>query len=91
MAIKDYHPTSAGMRFRTGLIFDEITKKRPEKGLSQSLKQQEANMTFNFRNWPAGHDNVRPLRARLIARWQRGTDGKLECRWRHQPSLHVPD
>lgn len=48
-------------------------------------------MTFNFRNWPAGHDNVRPLRARLIARWQRGTDGKLECRWLHQPSLHVPD
>ncbi len=38
MAIKNYHPTSAGMRFRTGLVFDEITKKRPEKGLSQALK-----------------------------------------------------
>lgn len=33
MAIKTYRPTSAGMRFRTGLTFDEITPKRPEKGL----------------------------------------------------------
>lgn len=48
-------------------------------------------MTFHFRAWPSNHDNVRPVRARLIARWQRGADGKLECRWLHQPSLHVPD
>jgi large subunit ribosomal protein L2 len=37
MAIKTYRPTSAGMRFRTGLTFDEIAKKRPEKGLSRPL------------------------------------------------------
>ncbi len=37
MAIKNYQPTSAGMRFRTGLIFDEITDKRPEKGLRERL------------------------------------------------------
>jgi large subunit ribosomal protein L2 len=35
MAIKNYQPTSAGMRFRTGLTFDEITDKRPEKGLRE--------------------------------------------------------
>jgi large subunit ribosomal protein L2 len=35
MAIKNYQPTSAGMRFRTGLTFDEITDKRPEKGLQE--------------------------------------------------------
>jgi len=37
MAIKNYQPTSAGMRFRTGLIFDEIVDKRPEKGLRERL------------------------------------------------------
>ncbi len=38
MAIRTYRPTSAGIRFRTGLTFDEVTKARPEKGLSQPLK-----------------------------------------------------
>jgi large subunit ribosomal protein L2 len=37
MAIKTYQPTSAGIRFRTGLTFDEITKTRPEKSLRQQL------------------------------------------------------
>jgi hypothetical protein len=48
-------------------------------------------MIRNFHNGPAGRDSTRPARAHLIARWQRGPDGKLECRWLHQPSLHVPD
>jgi large subunit ribosomal protein L2 len=38
MAIRTYRPTSAGIRFRTGLTFDEITKRRPEKSLSKPLK-----------------------------------------------------
>jgi len=38
MAIKTYQPTSAGIRFRTGLTFEEITKERPEKGLREPLK-----------------------------------------------------
>jgi large subunit ribosomal protein L2 len=37
MAIRNYSPTSAGMRFRTGLTFEEITKQRPEKGLRERL------------------------------------------------------
>jgi large subunit ribosomal protein L2 len=37
MAIKTYQPTSAGIRFRTGLTFDEVTKTRPEKGLRRRL------------------------------------------------------
>ncbi|HJU62818.1 MAG TPA: 50S ribosomal protein L2 [Candidatus Binatia bacterium] len=40
MAIKNYQPTSAGMRFRTGLTFDEITKKTPDKSLRESLKRR---------------------------------------------------
>jgi large subunit ribosomal protein L2 len=38
MAIRTYRPTSAGIRFRTGLTFDEVSKKRPEKSLSRPLK-----------------------------------------------------
>src|SRR3989338_5363403 len=39
MAIKSYRPTSAGIRFRTGLGFEEITKTEPEKGLLVALKR----------------------------------------------------
>lgn len=38
MAIRTYRPTSAGMRFRTGFTFEEVTSKKPQKGLRQSLK-----------------------------------------------------
>src|SRR5678816_1455483 len=38
MAIKTYQPTSAGMRFRTGHTFDEVTKTRPEKSLVEPNK-----------------------------------------------------
>jgi large subunit ribosomal protein L2 len=37
MAIKTYQPTSAGIRFRTGLTFEEVTKTRPEKSLRKTL------------------------------------------------------
>lgn len=37
MAIRTYRPTSAGIRFRTGLTFEEVTKTRPEKGLRKKL------------------------------------------------------
>ncbi|MSP37483.1 MAG: 50S ribosomal protein L2 [Deltaproteobacteria bacterium] len=37
MGIRTYRPTSAGMRFRTGLTFDEVTKGQPEKALTEPL------------------------------------------------------
>lgn len=39
MGIKTYNPTSPGIRFRTGLTFEEITKTEPEKSLLQPLKR----------------------------------------------------
>jgi large subunit ribosomal protein L2 len=39
MSIKTYNPTSHGMRFRTGLGFEEITKDKPEKSLLRPLKR----------------------------------------------------
>lgn len=39
MAIKNYQPTSPGIRFRTGLTFDEVTKTKPEKSLVRPVKR----------------------------------------------------
>ncbi|TAK10391.1 50S ribosomal protein L2, partial [bacterium] len=39
MAIKIYKPTSPAIRFRTGLTFEEITRREPEDGLLEPLKR----------------------------------------------------
>jgi large subunit ribosomal protein L2 len=39
MGVKEYKPTSAGRRFMSGLTFDEITKKGPEKSLLATVKK----------------------------------------------------
>ncbi len=40
MPIKAFKPTSAGRRGMTGLTFEEITKGKPEKSLTESLKKK---------------------------------------------------
>jgi large subunit ribosomal protein L2 len=37
MGIKKYKPNTAGMRYKTGLSFDEITREKGEKSLSRGL------------------------------------------------------
>jgi large subunit ribosomal protein L2 len=39
MGIREYKPTSAGRRFMSGLTFEEITKKGPEKSLIEPLRK----------------------------------------------------
>jgi large subunit ribosomal protein L2 len=39
VAIKKFNPTSPGRRFMTALTFDEITKDRPEKALTEPKKR----------------------------------------------------
>ena len=39
MALKKFRPTSPGTRFKTTLTFDEITKGRPEKSLTEPIKK----------------------------------------------------
>ena len=39
MAIRNYKPTSAGRRFQTGHVFDEITTDRPYRPLTEPLKK----------------------------------------------------
>jgi large subunit ribosomal protein L2 len=40
MPIKNYKPTSAGRRDMTGHSFEEITKSRPEKSLTEALRKR---------------------------------------------------
>ena len=40
MAIKVYRPTSPGRRGMTGLTHEEVTKSKPEKGLTQAIRQR---------------------------------------------------
>lgn len=46
MAIKSHKPTSAGRRFQTTSTFEEITRKRPEKGLVMSIKRAGGRNAF---------------------------------------------
>lgn len=39
MALKQYKPTSPGVRHKSCLTFDEVTKNKPEKGLVKKLKK----------------------------------------------------
>lgn len=39
MGIREYKPTSPGRRFMSGLTFEEITKKKPEKSLLSTIKK----------------------------------------------------
>src|SRR5688572_6646970 len=39
MALKKFNPTSPGTRFKTTLTFDEITKAKPEKALTEPIKK----------------------------------------------------
>lgn len=58
-------------------------------------------MTFHFHNlpfwgvtafFPDDHGRKIPRRrTRLIARWQRAADGRLECRWLPQRAKSLPD
>jgi len=39
MALKQFNPTSPGRRFMTTLDFSDLSKKRPERALTEPLKK----------------------------------------------------
>jgi large subunit ribosomal protein L2 len=58
MALKQYNPTSPGRRFMTALTFEEITKSRPERALTEPKKRtggrnSKGHITIWFRG--GGH------------------------------------
>ncbi len=46
MGIKKYKPITPGMRFKTGLTFEEITKEKPEKSLTKGRGKKAGRDTF---------------------------------------------
>jgi len=58
MALKKYKPTSPGRRFMSVSSFEEVTKSRPEKGLTEPLKKtggRNNNGRITTRHQGGGH------------------------------------
>jgi large subunit ribosomal protein L2 len=58
MALKTYKPTSPGTRHRTGSLFDEITRTRPERSLIRPLRKRAGRSTggrITVRHRGGGH------------------------------------
>ena len=49
MAIRNYKPTSPARRFMSVLTYDEITKKTPEKSLTEYKKKNAVNNRMPIR------------------------------------------
>ena len=45
MALKKFKPTSPGRRFMTVSGFEEVTRAKPEKSLTKSMKKKRTNST----------------------------------------------
>jgi large subunit ribosomal protein L2 len=79
MAVKNYQPTSPGIRFRTGLTFDEITKTEPKKGLLVPLKRSGGrNNTGRITSDHRGGGHKRLYRLVDFKRDKKGVPAKVE-------------
>src|ERR687885_2343163 len=61
MPVKQYKPTSPGRRGMSGYTFEEITKKRPEKSLTEPLKKKAGrnnNGRITVRHRGGGHKRL---------------------------------
>jgi large subunit ribosomal protein L2 len=61
LAVKKYKPTTPGRRFATVSDFSDLTKKRPEKSLTRSLKRdagRNANGRITRRHSGGGHKRL---------------------------------
>jgi len=79
MGIKNYNPTTAGTRHRTGLTFEELTTSEPYKPLLQPLKKSggrnaHGRITSRFR----GGGNKRAYRQIDFKRNKIGVPGEVE-------------
>ena len=80
MAIKTYKPTSAGMRFRTGLTFEEITRVEPQKNLQRPLKRSGGrNNTGRITSRHRGGGHKRLYRLIDFKRDKKGIPARVEA------------
>jgi large subunit ribosomal protein L2 len=79
MGIKTYRPTSAGIRHRTGLSFDEITSVRPHKPLLEPLSKtggRDSRGRLSVRHHGGGHKRM--YRVVDFRRDKIGIPGRIE-------------
>ncbi|MBD3414611.1 MAG: 50S ribosomal protein L2 [Candidatus Aminicenantes bacterium] len=79
MAIKTYKPTSAGLRHRTGIVYDDLTQNKPYKPLLEPLKKHggrssRGQITMRHR----GGGNKRLYRIIDFKRDKKGIPGTVE-------------
>jgi len=80
MAIKTYHPTSAGMRFRTGLTFVDVTKTKPQKDLREQLNRSGGrNNTGRITSDHRGGGHKRLYRLIDFKRGKKNIPAKVEA------------
>lgn len=80
MAIKSYRPTSPGIRFRTGLGFEEITKTQPQKGLMTPVRRSGGrNNTGRITSDHRGGGHKRLYRVIDFKRNRLGIPAKVEA------------
>ena len=78
MALKKFNPTSAGRRFMTVLTFDEITKSRPEKALTEPKKRTGGrNNTGRQTAWFRGGGHKKRYRVVDFRRDKPGVPAKV--------------
>ena len=78
MPIKKFNPTSPGRRFKTALTFDEITKDRPEKSLTEPKKRSGGrNNKGRITIWWRGGGHKRRYRAVDFRRDKVGVPAKV--------------
>src|SRR3569832_809185 len=70
MPIKSFNPTSPGSRLKRLSTFEEITKKKPEKNLTVTLKSKAGRNNdghITVRHQGGGHKRNKHMPARVIA------------------------
>ena len=78
MPIRTYKPTSAGRRFQTVQVFDEITTDRPHKPLTEPLpKSGGRNNRGELTSWWRGGGHKRVYRVIDFKRDKRDIPGKI--------------
>ena len=78
MALKQYNPTSPGRRFMTTLDFSDLTKKRPERALTEPLKKTGGrNSKGRITIWFRGGGHKRAYRVIDFRRDKRDVPAKV--------------
>jgi large subunit ribosomal protein L2 len=78
MALKQYRPTSPGRRFMTTLTFEEVTKHRPERNLTEPLRRTGGrNSKGQITIWFRGGGHKRRYRVIDFRRDKRDVPAKV--------------